>query len=150
MARTCRAIAVAVDRAVRGREAEDRAVACLQAAGAEILIRNYRRRSGELDIVALLDGTVLVVEVRLRCSNRFGGSAASVDRHKQRRIVSATRQLLQQRRELARYPVRFDVIAIGGTPARANRALPGDGDMNAIATSDLELEWIRHAFEARG
>ena len=150
MARTCRAIAVAADRAVRGREAEDRAVACLQTAGAEILLRNYRRRSGELDIVALLDGTVLVVEVRLRCSNRFGGSAASVDHRKQRRIVSATRQLLQQRRDLARYALRFDVIAIGGQSTQVNRAQTALVGMNTISTSDLELEWIRHAFEARG
>jgi putative endonuclease len=127
----------APDRAALGRGAEDLAAAHLQAAGARIVLRNFRRRRGELDIVALHHDTLLVVEVRLRSSDEFGGSAASVDHRKQRRIASTTRQLLQLHRELARHPVRFDVIAI----SRRARDRAGDA---------CEIEWIRHAFEMRG
>lgn len=129
----------APDRAALGRRAEELAAQHLQAAGAEILLRNYRRRRGELDIVALHGGTLLIVEVRMRSSLAFGGSAASVDTRKQQRMAHAARQLLQQRSELARYPVRFDVVAIG--PA----SLAGGSD----PTAPPRIDWIHHAFELR-
>ena len=115
-----------------GRIAEDLAAQHLIAAGAEILLRNYRRRRGELDIVALHRGVLLIVEVRLRSSDRHGDGAASIDRFKQRKIIAAAHQLLQQRRDLARYPVRFDVIAL--SPGTTN--------------ADWHLHWMTHAFES--
>ena len=115
----------------RGRRAEELAAQFLRAAGAEILECNYRRRLGELDIVARVDDVLVVAEVRTRASNAYGGAGASVDRSKQRRITRAAQQLLQQRSELAELPVRFDVLIVsdpfGPSPA---------------------IEWIQHAFEA--
>ena len=114
-----------------GRRAEELAAEFLGAAGCEILQCNYSRRLGELDIVALADDVLVVAEVRTRSSNAYGGAAASVSRAKQRRITRAASQLLQQRGELARLPVRFDVLIVsdpyGPSPA---------------------IEWIKHAFEA--
>lgn len=121
-----------MDRRVTGQTAEALAAEFLAARGASLLLRNYRRRLGELDLVAQHGGTLLIVEVRCRSSSRYGGAAASIDLRKQRRIVRAAQQLLQERPDLARMPVRFDVIAIGeldaGQPPR--------------------IEWITHAFEA--
>jgi putative endonuclease len=114
-----------------GRHAEQLAVEHLQQHGAEILLRNFRRRSGELDVVARWRDMLLVVEVRLRSRRDFGGSAASVDTGKQRRIIRTTRQLLQCHPALARWPVRFDVIAV-----------------EVDAHGKLQLEWIAHAFSA--
>jgi putative endonuclease len=114
-----------------GRRAEELAAAHLRAAGCEILICNYRRRLGELDIVARRDGVLVVAEVRTRASNAFGGAAASVTHTKQRRITRAAGQLLQQRADLARLPVRFDVVVVTDPDGSA----PG-------------IEWIQHAFEA--
>ncbi len=74
---------------------------------------------------------LVVAEVRTRASNAYGGAAASVTPAKQRRIVRAASQLLQQRRELARLPVRFDVIVVSDPDSAQPR-----------------IEWIRHAFEA--
>ena len=114
-----------------GRRAEELAVEFLRAAGCEILQRNYRRRLGELDIVARADGELVIAEVRMRTSNAWGGAAASVDRRKQQRITRAASQLLQQHADLASLPVRFDVLVVsdpyGPSPA---------------------IEWIQHAFEA--
>lgn len=120
------------DRQALGRAAEDLAARRLEAEGATILLRNYRRRTGELDLVATHAGVLLVVEVRLRSRDDYGGGAASVDAHKQRRLVRTTQQLLQSNRDLARLPLRFDVIVV--TPTTAP-----DG---------WRLEWIRHAFAA--
>ena len=115
----------------RGRRAEELAAQFLRAAGCEILACNYRRRLGELDIVARVDDVLVVAEVRTRASDAYGGAGASVDRSKQRRITRAAQQLLQQRSELAELPVRFDVLIVsdpfGASPA---------------------IEWIQHAFEA--
>ena len=113
-----------------GTAAENIAADYLRAQGLEILQRNYLRRLGELDIVARDPRGVLVIaEVRARASDRFGGAAASVDFRKQQRLVRAAHQLLQQRRELACMPVRFDVVCVsdvGGNPPR--------------------VDWIRQAF----
>src|SRR6516165_775619 len=96
-----------------GRRAEQLAAEFLRAAGCEILQCNFRRRVGELDIVARADGVLVIAEVRTRASTTYGGAAASVDRRKQRRITRAASQLLQQRSDLAQLPVRFDVLVVG-------------------------------------
>lgn len=119
------------DRREIGRRAEDLAAEFLTRHGLQILTRNFRRRLGELDLVAREGDVLVVAEVRTRSSDDYGGAAASVDGWKRRRIVRATLQLLQQRRELARLRVRFDVIVVSDPFAATPR-----------------VEWIRHAFEA--
>jgi putative endonuclease len=114
-----------------GKRAEDLAAEFLRAQGCEILERNYRRRLGELDLVARERDVLVIAEVRTRAHAAFGSAAESVDRRKQRRITRAAQQLLQQRAELARLPVRFDVLVVSGLEAPEPR-----------------IEWIRHAFEA--
>ena len=122
---------MASERQQRGARAEQLAVEYLRAAGCEILHCNYRRRLGELDIVARAGGVLVIAEVRTRSSDAWGGAAASVTRAKQRRITRAAQQLLQRQRELALLPVRFDVIVVSDV----------DGPAPVI-------EWIQHAFEA--
>lgn len=115
-----------------GWQAENAAAEYLQAQGARILLRNYRCRSGELDIVAHLGGSDLaIVEVRTRSSSAYGGAAASVDARKRQRLVRAANRLLQQRRDLARLRARFDVIVVTDPFADAP-----------------QIEWIKHAFSA--
>ena len=112
-----------------GQAAENIAADFLRAQGLEILERNYLRRLGELDIVARDHDVLVIAEVRTRSSDRYGGAAASVDSRKQRRLIRATSQLLQERRDLSRLRVRFDVIVVSEIDAQCGRA-----------------EWIRHAF----
>lgn len=115
-----------------GRRAEDLAAAYLQAQGAHILLRNYRCRCGELDIVARWGVDELaIVEVRTRSSNAYGGAAASIDAGKRQRLVRAASLLLQQRRDLSRLRVRFDVVIVSDPFAEAP-----------------EIDWIKHAFSA--
>ena len=121
-----------MDRAVLGRSAEDIAADFLAERGLTVLLRNYRRRSGEIDLVAR-DGDVLVIaEVRTRSTDEFGGAAASVDGWKQHKIVRATAQLLQQRKDFSQLRVRFDVIVV-----------------RAADSTRPTVEWLKHAFEAR-
>jgi putative endonuclease len=117
------------DRAAIGLAAENVAERFLQRQGLQVLLRNYRRRFGELDIVAL-DGEILViVEVRSRASTEFGGAAASVDGWKQRKIVRAAQLLLAERRDLARLRARFDVVTVSDP-----------------CSAEPRVEWLRDAF----
>jgi putative endonuclease len=120
-----------MDRAQIGRTAEDIAADFLQSQGLELLSRNYRRRGGELDLIARTGDVLVIVEVRTRSTESFGGAAASVDRWKQHKIVRAATQLLQQHKALARLRVRFDVIVVHEPESFRPR-----------------VEWIQHAFDA--
>jgi putative endonuclease len=120
-----------MDRALIGKTAENIATEFLQEQGLEVLQRNYRRRSGELDIVARTADVLVIVEVRTRSTESFGGAAASVDGWKRHKIIRATMQLQQQHKALAQLRVRFDVVVV-----------------HAPQSEDPRVEWIRHAFEA--
>ncbi|MGH8150888.1 MAG: YraN family protein [Steroidobacteraceae bacterium] len=122
-----------VDRRKLGAAAEDVAAAYLTAQGIDVLLRNYRRRLGELDVVARQGDVLLIVEVRTRSSDAFGGAAASVTWHKRRRIVRAAQLLLQQRRDLAKLRARFDVIVV-----------------SELFAAQPRVEWLRGAFDERG
>ena len=105
---------------VLGRAAEAAAARHLERIGYRILEANFRARGGELDLVAM-DGTVLViVEVRYRASDRYGGAAASITHGKRSRIVRAARVFLATNPTLAKLPARFDVVEVAG-PADALR-----------------------------
>ena len=57
---------------VLGRTGEQLAVEYLQSAGYTILERNWRCTLGEIDIVAQLGRTTVVVEVKTRSSTKYG------------------------------------------------------------------------------
>ncbi len=120
-----------IDRRKIGAAAEDVAAAFLVAQGVQLLFRNYRRRLGELDLVARQGDVLVIVEVRTRSSNAYGGAAASVNGLKRRRIVRAAQQLLQQHRELSGLRARFDVIVVSD-----------------LSEASPKVNWIRGAFDA--
>ena len=95
-----------------GSAAEERAARLLQLAGYDILARNFRCRMGELDIVARRGTLLVIAEVRLRRSSRFGGAGASITAAKRARIVRAARFLLARQPRLATLAVRFDTLLL--------------------------------------
>lgn len=110
-----------------GQAAETLAQRWLEAQGLKLIHRNQHARGGELDLVMRDGDTVAVIEVRQRRSSRFGSAAESVDARKRARIVQATRSLIARQPELARHPIRFDVVAIDG---------------------DGRIDWLQNAFDA--
>ena len=120
-----------MDRRAIGQAAEDVAARFLTERGATIVARNFRRRLGEIDLIAQLGQTLLIVEVRTRSSERYGGAAASVDFHKQQRGLRAAQRLLQEVPELAKLRARFDVIVVSEPQSARPR-----------------VNWIEHAFSA--
>jgi putative endonuclease len=99
-----------------GRFGEERAAQHVEAAGLVILERNWRGRSGELDIVAR-DGSALVfIEVKTRSSAAFGSPAEAVDRRKAARIRRLAMEWMDARRAGLEptfwSSVRFDVVSV--------------------------------------
>jgi len=79
-----------------GQLGEDLAAEHLQALGYVILERNYRCRSGEIDIIARDGGRLAFVEVRARRGTAFGTPEESVTPTKQARLATVARHYLQE------------------------------------------------------
>ena len=94
-----------------GKEGEDRAAQFLMKEGYRIIERNYRTRSGEIDLIALHDGAVVFIEVKTRTSNAFGAPELAVNPRKQQRMVKAALGYIKYNK-LHQIPCRFDVVAI--------------------------------------
>ncbi len=56
----------------QGKLAEDFAVKLLTDEGYRVIERNFRSRFGEIDIIAIKDGTLIFIEVKARWSTKFG------------------------------------------------------------------------------
>jgi len=96
----------------RGAAAEALAAEFLVAHGLTIIARNYRCRSGEIDLIARDRDTLVFVEVRLRSSAAFGGAAASITAAKRQRIARAAKHYFGK---LGREPTcRFDAVLLDG------------------------------------
>jgi putative endonuclease len=102
-----------------GQRSEKLAEKRLKAAGYTIRERNFRVRSGEIDLVAEEKGVLCFVEVKGRSGLRFGAPAEAVTLEKQRRIARAA-QVYLLRRRLRNVPCRFDVVSILESPDGEN------------------------------
>jgi putative endonuclease len=98
-------------RQLLGRTGEDLACAELERRGYAILVRGYRSRAGEIDIIARHRDEIVFVEVKARTGEAFGGGAAAVTPWKQRRIAQMAVDYLARHR-LHDRPCRFDVVTI--------------------------------------
>ncbi len=94
-----------------GKQGEDIAVAHLRNKGYRIEVRNYRQKTGEIDIICKDGDTIVFVEVKTRQHAEFGHPAEAVNRRKQMQI-SRTALLYLNSQEMHDAPVRFDVIGI--------------------------------------
>jgi len=110
-----------------GRAAEQRVDRAARRRGWRRIARNYNVRGGELDLVYRTNELLVIVEVRYRAGNDYGGAAASVTPSKQRRIILATRHFLSEHPAYAHRPIRFDVVGVD---------------------SSDQLDWIENAFYA--
>lgn len=104
-----------------GDAGEDLAARHLEGLGWRVLARNWRGRSGELDLVAEDGATVVFVEVKARASRSHGLPEEAVDARKRARLARAALEFLRAR-GLGDRPARFDVAAVEGTSVRLIRA----------------------------
>lgn len=96
----------------KGRKGEDIAAQYLINKGFSILERNFKRKGGEIDIIALKGELLLFVEVKTCYSPDSFDPAEWVDPAKQKRIIqTALRYSLENQIENCSF--RFDVITLG-------------------------------------
>lgn len=115
-------------RVALGEIGENLACVELEQRGYAILARRYRRRGGEIDIVALDGPTVVFVEVKLRVGADFGLGAEAITWRKRRRMIAVATDFLARLR-LHDRPCRFDVVAI---------AVEGDGPRVEVYTNAFD------------
>ncbi|MCM1334973.1 MAG: YraN family protein [Bacteroides sp.] len=108
--------------AERGRFGEDYTAAQIQKRGMKLLARNFRRRGGELDLVAEEDGTLVFIEVKTRKFGSMTEGADALDRAKMRRIL-LTAQKFAEEWGLADMPMRFDLSELTVTTEERPRVL---------------------------
>ena len=100
-----------------GTRGETLAAAFVAREGMVLLARNWRCRTGEIDLVAMDGDHVVFLEVRTRKSvSRFGSPAESVDPRKQRQVRQTAQVYLLQHPVKPHVQPRFDVISITLAP----------------------------------
>lgn len=94
-----------------GKIGESLAVDALREQGYTILVRNYRCRYGELDIIGKVGDTLTFIEVKTRRSSRFGLPEDAVTMRKQKQIIKSAQYYLAEH-NLFDHDCRFDVVSV--------------------------------------
>ena len=116
----------------KGRWAAKRSLAYLQLRGLRPIVRNYRCRLGEIDLIGRHGDALVFVEIRYRASPAFLNPKETVDWRKQQRIARVASHFLRAHPQFAQAPSRFDVVAVTRSKRR------------------LRFEWIQNAFQLEG
>lgn len=104
-----------------GSWAERKAAHFLEEQHYRILQRNYRCRSGEVDLVCDDAGVIVFVEVRYRRRSRYGFPEETISFYKKRNIIIAARHYLATH-GLEERECRFDVVTmLGDDPPQLQR-----------------------------
>ena len=104
---------------------ELKAAEYLKNKGIKITDRNFRSRSGEIDLVGMDGKTLVFIEVKYRKTASLGNPAEAVNISKQRTICRVSDYYRVCKKTPANTSVRYDVVAIEG----------------------LKITWYKNAFE---
>jgi putative endonuclease len=95
-----------------GRLGEDLAASYLISRGWSILDRNWRSRSGEIDLIGVDDGVLVIVEVKTRRSTRYGLPVEAITDVKARRLRILAGSWLQTHQHPHVTGIRIDAIGV--------------------------------------
>ena len=87
---------------------ENAAAEYLKEKGYTVIQRNFRCKTGEIDIICLKDGCTVFVEVKTRKSAAYGSAAEFVNYQKQLKIKRAAMYFIKN----ADADMRFDVVEV--------------------------------------
>ena len=96
-----------------GVSGEDAAAAWYEANGYEVLARNWRCRTGELDLVVRQGRVLVFCEVKARTTNLLGAPVEAVTRAKQDRIRRLAARWIEEH-DARPITIRFDVASVLG------------------------------------
>lgn len=101
-----------------GNEAESIAADYLIEHGHEIIVRNWKCKICEIDIISMKDEEVYFTEVRYRATNRHGGGIESIDEHKENQVRLAAEYYLTVNRMLNNVQPHVSAISLTGSKAK--------------------------------
>ena len=94
-----------------GASGEDAVAAWYRAQGYEVVAKNWRCRSGELDLILRRGRTFVFCEVKTRTSDAFGAPVEAVTRDKQVRLRHLAARWLEDA-PMRPTDIRFDVASV--------------------------------------
>jgi putative endonuclease len=100
-----------INKYAAGLRGQKQAEAFLVQKGYEILHRNYRLRTGEIDLIARHNGYIIFAEVKFRTSTAYGLPRESVNYTKQQKITRTALHYIAKNK-LDNHDFRFDVVEI--------------------------------------
>ncbi|HLR35742.1 MAG TPA: YraN family protein [Tissierellales bacterium] len=95
----------------KGKLGEKIAEEYLVAQGYKILEKNFRIRTGEIDIIAIKNKILVFVEVKARTSTYYGHPYEAVNREKQMKIMR-TALYYMSLKNMHYYQPRFDIVEV--------------------------------------
>lgn len=110
-----------MDRKSTGKYGEDLAAEYLRERGYKVLARNWRRKIGELDIVALNPSKSDIVFVEVKALAASGDRGLQPEDHVTARKQAKLRRVAEYfvaEKDLQGLPYQFDVIAVEGETVR--------------------------------
>ncbi len=93
-----------------GRKGEQLAAEFLMKKGFEIVVRNYRYKHAEIDLIIKRDDWLIFVEVKARSSNDFGEPEEFVDARKVNKIFDAAEEYIYTTDWHGH--IRFDIVSV--------------------------------------
>ncbi len=93
-----------------GRRGEDLAAAYLEEQGYTVIVRNYRCRKAEVDLIVRKNDWLVFVEVKARTSEAFGYPESFVDARKAALLMQAAEEFIHASNWHGH--VRFDVVSV--------------------------------------
>ena len=98
---------------ILGSAGEDLAAKMYSDKGFEIVARNYRIRSGEIDIIAKKGDLLVFSEVKALPGGDADVLASELGPRKQRKIVETAKYFLKNHRQYSNKIIRFDAVVVG-------------------------------------
>jgi putative endonuclease len=100
-----------MNRKLKGIDGENQVSRYLVQRGWDILERNFRYKTKEIDIIARKEDTIVFVEVKKRNTGSFGKGMEAVGFSKQNNIIRVAMAYIQKK-HLSDHVIRFDVASI--------------------------------------
>lgn len=95
-----------------GSTGEKRAESFLLSAGYKIVAKNWRTRTGEIDIIAEKDDILVFAEVKTLPSGGLETLSHELGPRKQKRIIETAKFFLVNHRQYNNRKIRFDVLVV--------------------------------------
>ncbi len=99
-----------------GDAGEQTAADWLAADGHEIVVRNWRTRYCEIDIISMKDDVLYFTEVKYRKNDDFGGGLGAITAKKQQQMHFAAEVFISKNVQYENYDTRLMAISVDGNP----------------------------------